>query len=684
MSEYVCVLLNTPNCSFVLFQIILIYCIICVSWLISGSNGLHVSENVVFQKTNEIFTSDAHWYITFVHDLKPFQGLVNKIKDDIDSTSRILHAIAYAYNQKEFVEYAETFKSLQIEIDLLTDTYQSIYRTFEDYKVLRKDNGRVKHSVLPFVGQLMSTLFGSLSELDLENINRNINMLADHQEQMVHDLDMSLSVLNMTRVQVSENRRSIMDLIICIQKLDRKIHQLQGQLQGKLTRLGQFIHTYLQFQMIFDEIKLTIQNAIFYIENLKSELNMLALNHLSTSTISPGELKVLLIEVESKLPMNYELPQNPKMDIWYFYKTLSCLTYIENDQIRIVLKIPLINTKSKYDIFKVYNIPVPFHNMTGHIKTSHYLVKYELEAEVLMVSKNRQEYALLSGVDFYMCNNHKLPLCNPKAVLYPTNMNKFCIMALFMKVEVDIKRFCKQTVMLNQKLPLAMYLSSGIWLVGTNENLKFTVSCQSDNAETTEILVKAPFDILTLNNTCRASNKYLRLLGHFEKSGTFENTDALKSLLRLRNMTHFNIGQEVKKAFENTSNIKIPSHLLNLKEIPMPMFIHGISHVPKVNQEKKTFWSFANTALIFLFTILLVVIAMYIVRNYCKSSHSFCLKRTVNEHETAVTVLKLPTTDVEESVPLKSVGGSTTQKDQTFLGQTDAMMAWPKIGAEAK
>ena len=295
-----------------------------------------VSENVIFQKTNEIYTNDAHWSITFVHDLKPFQGLVNKIKDDIGSTSKILDTIAHDYDRKDLIEYEETFKSLQIEVDLLTDTYQSIYKTFEDYKVLHKDTGRFKHSVLPFVGQLMSTLFGSLSENDLENINRNIDVLAENQEQIVHDLDMSLSVLNMTRVQVNENRRSIMDLIICIQKLDRKIFKLQGQLESKLTRLSQFIHTYLQFQMIFDEIKLAIQNAIFYIGNLKSELNMLTLDHLSTSTISPGELKELLTEIQSKLPMNYELSKNPKLDIWYFYKTLSCMTYMKNDQIRIV------------------------------------------------------------------------------------------------------------------------------------------------------------------------------------------------------------------------------------------------------------------------------------------------------------------------------------------------------------
>ena len=146
---------------------------------------------------------------------------------------------------------------------MLTDTYKSIYKLFDDYKTLHKDSGRVKHSILPFVGQLMSTLFGTISESDLENINENINILAKNQEQIVHDLDMPLSVLNMTRIQVSENRRSIMDLIICIQKLDEKILKLQENLESKLTRLGQLIYTYLQFQISFDEIKMTIQNAIF-------------------------------------------------------------------------------------------------------------------------------------------------------------------------------------------------------------------------------------------------------------------------------------------------------------------------------------------------------------------------------------------------------------------------------------
>ena len=276
-------------------------------------------------------------------------------------------------------------------------------------------------------------LFGVLGQSDLDNINRNIDILADNQERIVHDLDMSLSILNITQMQVTENRRSIMDLIICIQNLDRKIRDLELSFEQKFIRLEQFIHTYLQTKMIFDEIKLAVQNAVYYLENLKTELNMLSLNRLSINTISPEDLKALLIELQTKLPNNYELPKNPGKDIWYFYKVLTCMTYLEHDQIRIVLKIPLIDTREKYEVYRVHNIPFPFHNTSVQ-----HLAKYELETELLMVSKSRQSYALLSDTDFHMCTSVNLQFCNPKTAFYPTNMNKFCIIALFSQNEADI------------------------------------------------------------------------------------------------------------------------------------------------------------------------------------------------------------------------------------------------------
>ena len=92
-----------------------------------------------------------------------------------------------------------------------------------------------------------------------------------------------------------------MDLIEVIQKLDGKILKMQEMFSQRFIRLEQFVDSYLQFQMIFDKIQQTTQNAIFYLDSLKSETNMLSMQHLSTNTISTRNLKELLIEIETKL-----------------------------------------------------------------------------------------------------------------------------------------------------------------------------------------------------------------------------------------------------------------------------------------------------------------------------------------------------------------------------------------------
>ena len=374
---------------------VMLFTFILGSLIISHALGLFTSKYVVFQKTNKVFINDASWSVMFVHDLRPFRKLINQIKNDLVRTDEIVRTITNFYERSNLTGYVETFKSLNIEVDLLTETYNSVYDNFAEYRSLSVYNHRGQRSLLPIVGQLMSSLFGTVSENDLENIDRNIKALAGNQKRIIHDLDVSLSVLNLTRMQVSENRRSIMDLIIVVQKLDRKIFNLQQTFSQKFVRLEQFIHTYLQFQLILDEIKQATQDAVFYLESLKSELNMLSMQHLSTNTISSKDLKELLIEIESKLPNNFELPRNPRKYIWYFYKFLTSITYLEDYKIRIILKIPLINTREEYEIYLIYNLPLPMAT-----KQTNIMLKYALEIEKLMVSKGKSKFSLWSEIHF--------------------------------------------------------------------------------------------------------------------------------------------------------------------------------------------------------------------------------------------------------------------------------------------
>lgn len=652
-----------------------------ISWSLFVSHifGFFTSENVVFQKTNEVFINDAHWAVTFVHDLKPFQNLINQIKNDLARTDEIIRVMTNFYRNTNRTGYEETFISLHVEIDMLTDTYNSIYDSFDEFQSLSVDNQRNKRSLIPIVGQLMSTLFGTVSENDLDNINRNIKALASNQQQIIHDLDVSLSVLNLTRMQVAENRRSIMDLIIVIQKLDVKVVELGQLLEQKFARLEQFIHTYLQFKMILDEIRLTTQDAVFYLENLKSELNMLSMHHLSTSTISPKNLRKLLIEVESKLPNNFELPKNSRKDIWYFYKTLTCVTYLEDNEIRIVLKIPLINTREEYEIYRIHNLPLPIQQKST--KQHDILLKYNLEAEMLMISKDKAEFSFLSENTFQMCNSYHFQFCNPETAFYQTNLNKFCVIALFRRNTRDIKTFCKQMVVLDQKLPMTRYLSYGIWIVVTNKPLTFTLNCQLNDPKVGDIKVMPPFGIIKLNNTCKASNTYLRLPEYFGKHSQFIREDPLQSLLKLHNTSQFSIWNNSKTEFAKLKHISLPSHLLGLKEIPMQSFLRETRAYKTINfddDESSNNWTLVAVILVASVLVIIVIVWLVVRKRKCYLNQIIG-KRLANVHDLERVNVKQPPIrgeDIEMSALVEKQNDSHVLEGQNSFRRTDATMAW--------
>ena len=57
-------------------------------------------------------------------------------------------------------------------------------------------------------------------------------------------------------------------------------------------------------------------------------------------------------------------------------------------------KIPLLNTNKKYDVYKVYNLPIPKPRKDGHV-----LVKYSIEADAFMTSRDKTKFTFLSKIN---------------------------------------------------------------------------------------------------------------------------------------------------------------------------------------------------------------------------------------------------------------------------------------------
>ena len=581
--------------------------------LIGCTSCLVVHENVVFHKTNEVSLNHARWLVTFIHDLRPFEVFINKISKDLESSNEIMLTLTEWYRQHNFTTYHSTFKSLNDEIGLLNDTYKTVKDNFVDYQTLQSDHERSKRSLLPIVGQAMSLLFGTVSDLDLEMIQRSVHDLAANQESIIHNLEQSMTPLNLSRIQIAENRRAIMDLVECVMNLDDKIKELATYTTTHFVRLEQFVNTYFQFKLILEEIRQSTQNAFIYIENLRTELNMLSLSHLSPSTISPKNLRALLLDVKDKLPVSMQLPADPESNIWYFYNTLTCTAYLDGHKILIVLTIPLLDRKEIYEIYKIHNLPLPKNQkLTSETKTLNAVAKYDISAEALMINEDRTKYTLLSGKDYYACNNRYMPFCNPKSPIYQINLSKSCVIALFLKNKENVQRDCKSMVYLNSRLPIAEYVHSGVWIVATSDVMKFTIVCQDRSGMQGEVVVHPPLGVIRLNMTCGAANDYLSLPPYYEKKVRGHIWDAWGSLLKLRNITHFSLWENFTSNFPNLTTIEISSDLMNLREIAMPAFIDYVHNYRKVDEHGGSISNWSFVVMIFgTCVFILILIFMY-------------------------------------------------------------------------
>ena len=83
---------------------------------------------------------------------------------------------------------------------------------------------RHKRSIIPVVGKALGYLFGIASESDMKAVNKAILSLKITQKGVTHLLEDNISIINITREEVSQNRHTIN---VLIRKLGGSLNALQ-------------------------------------------------------------------------------------------------------------------------------------------------------------------------------------------------------------------------------------------------------------------------------------------------------------------------------------------------------------------------------------------------------------------------------------------------------------------------
>ena len=139
---------------------------------------------------------------------------------------------------------------MQTEISELTAACNSILFSCGDIRTLNPS--RNKQSLIPIVGKALHFLFGTLTKSDLNKVRKHVATLSANQKEIIHVLEDSISILNTSQVQISENRDSINELTETLWQLDGRLENITRTLESQIVRLEEFVQIYLQLDLIIE------------------------------------------------------------------------------------------------------------------------------------------------------------------------------------------------------------------------------------------------------------------------------------------------------------------------------------------------------------------------------------------------------------------------------------------------
>ena len=272
------------------------------------------STGVNFVPLNDFYSTYSMWALSFSIDIRPYYDSLSHLND---TTVTLKDSVTKEFQRSltkirsTGVNDSVTQHQLENEIFVLkvnmeqqistckaqtTLTIGRLFQTLDDLRDLytHTTDNRKKRSLLPWAGDLLGSLFGVATKTDLARLRQQLNSLSANEDELVHVVENSLTIVNKTNAIAANNRRAINILNEASMKLSKKMRSLHNI---KIQR-----DTIQNLRIGLTNKILGMTNAIFratdkiktLVDRLSNDLNQALRNHLSTTLVSPDELRKAL------------------------------------------------------------------------------------------------------------------------------------------------------------------------------------------------------------------------------------------------------------------------------------------------------------------------------------------------------------------------------------------------------
>lgn len=415
----------------------------------------------------------------------------------------------------------------------------------------------------------------------------------------------SITILNITRVELADNRRKINELVEGFKEMQVELGNITGELMIRVIKLEDCIRKYLRFLTIIEQLQKKLQALLDSIQNLQAQSDMLALGHLSPNIVEPFALKDHLLEVQAKLPHHLRLPANPTAELWYYYKSLGCLTLIEDGKLLIVVSLPLLDTGSIYEVFQVINLPIPYPHEKQGLGT---VAKYKIESENIALDQTREKFMLLTSSEAEKCTHDLLGTCVSNSPIYTFSNHHLCVIELFKDNKKGIGQHCQIEVLLDVMLPNAIRITDGAWAIAAKDELELSQVCTGKPPKT--IKISPPLTTLQVPLGCGVYGGAITLPPYYQAEEKFETSDSFLPLMNITLTSRLSLWEPLIKGFPNMTPQAIPNVVSPLKKINLRELIHKLDALREENSLTESEQVGSSTWLILVIAIILLIVSV--------------------------------------------------------------------------
>lgn len=306
--------------------------------------------------------------------------------------------------------------------------------------------GRDKRSLIPFIGQVANTLFGTATEGQLKDVVRHINYMKKMNRQMGkefhHRAEQMTSYMSVTDKRITASMQAIKENHDFIWNMTKDV---------MTTMKRDFKVSSQLIKLLANYIKLSAM-AGRQLEDIHLGVSLAQQGILTPLLVPHVELQHSLDNIQNVLKVKaplFELLFDKAIDV---YNVAKLKLRRHDGHVYIVMNIPLkAKAAISLTIYKITTIPVPVNEDSGHVTIIKDMPEY------IAMTADRSHFLELTAAQVATCDQKKSGYCPSMPTLW-TNTHDSCPLSIISQDKKRIKESCNFQVIPIEAKPTIYHL----------------------------------------------------------------------------------------------------------------------------------------------------------------------------------------------------------------------------------